>query len=181
MPPSATRCPYNHGGVFWCLLVDKIKLSAGRKQAEMPLISEIPLGETVYWWLCLYREVFLWYSGLCSVIWHNRVHFDTEKRSCEILMMYTFVYGVCIQLVLQCEQVLEHFAFLSKRCSLFKSQQPCWQGTSKSSGWFVVMTHNLDIIASDTSHSSLNVTEKYCDAMLSAWMRSTYSNYIYKI
>lgn len=131
-------------------------------------MREAPWGETVYGWLWFKsahrRDSALWYSCMCVCVCglyrhccRSGVLFDRggvycetqKKRSVEMLMMSTSCSCACTSW--ECSRFLRiSIGFLSKRCSLLRSQQPRWRGASNSFGWFVLMTHYFDVIASDS-------------------------------
>lgn len=143
MPLSTTRWPYNHGSVFeqmYCRLWTELNCQLGninRKACNKwgslrwncfigDSDSNLPV-----------EEHFLWYCGvcvcvvgslrcLCAAVQWNRVHFDTEKRSDEMLMMYMFCLWCMAELGTAALASFLNISieFPSKRCSPFESQQP---------------------------------------------------------
>lgn len=122
-------------------------------------MREAPWGETVYGWLWFKSTLTLvcvcvvctrtavgaacYLTGVACIVRHRK------KRSVEMLMMSTSCSCACTSW--ECSRFLRiSIGFLSKCRSLLRSQQPRWRGASNSFGWFVLMTHYFDVIASDS-------------------------------
>lgn len=148
---------------FWWIAVLLTQTVSGRKSSKMLLTSKIPWGETV--WVIPRRgmsfsdvlvNVWRFYFYLCCANWRE-VYFETKKVSLNVNDVHILVY---MKLALQCEQVLEHFNWISVKTLLaFQESTTLWQGTSNSFGWFILMTHYLDVLSSNSSLFVLFVVE----------------------
>lgn len=120
--------------------------------------SSVPFSEFLVCVVNRHWCLFVWsYLSRPGVFWHSR------KVSWNVNDPHILFVPCGTKLALRARAGFLNISieFLSKRWPAFQESTTRWRGTSNWFGWFVFMTHYLDVVASDSSLTAACGGEAY--------------------